>query len=511
MKRHLYLAVCASIVWGCSKHEPTLDRLPNIVIILADDLGYGDVQAYNHSSQISTPNINRLSREGMRFTNAHTNSSVCTPTRYGLMTGRYAWRSSLKQGVLSGYSSHLIEDSTMTIASLLQDVGYNTAVIGKWHLGQDLAWSAAIPDSVNDLDFIAKIGQIDFTQPVKNGPNSLGFNYSYILGASLDLGPFVYFENGLSVGIPDSLYPGSSFPAYTRAGQMTKDFDHRQAQDHFTDKALDFIAHSVKQEKPFLLYFPLTAPHQPVLPAERFVGKSGKGPYGDMILQVDWTVGQIMATIEEAGIEENTVVIFTSDNGSYMKDLGRAEIDHIQDSTIQGYVQNSHRPNYVWRGTKADIYEAGHRVPFIVKWPKVVLPEITTHHLVGTNDILATLADIVNVELKPFQGQDSRSFYQTLLDHTTAPRTTLVHHSSNGTFALREGSWKMIFSDGSGGRSQPKGQPFEKPYQLYEIDNDPGEKENVRDKYPHIIERLASQLEDIRKENYTARKNQNSK
>ncbi|WP_109831744.1 sulfatase family protein [Reichenbachiella versicolor] len=499
MKKTIYLLLLSTIsLTSCNQNKDVQVETPNVIVILADDMGYGDIQYYNKESKISTPNLNQLCEEGMMFTDAHTNSAVCTPTRYGLLTGRYAWRTRLKRGVLSGYSDHLIESSTMTIASLLKSKGYNTAVIGKWHLGQDLPWTQQVPAKANSLNYISNIEELDYTKSVQNGPNTIGFDYSYIIGGSLDMGPYVYFENGMATMVPDSLCPKVNFPAYIRSGETATDFNHQTAMDNFTERAITYISKQAQSENPFFLYFPLTGPHKPALPAERFIGKSGLGPYGDMVMQVDWTVGKVIQTLKETGIEENTLVIYTSDNGSYMYEYEAGEPSHESKPWIQGFAQDQHRANYVWRGTKADIYEGGHRVPFIVKWPSKIEPLTTSNQLIATNDVLATLAQIVGVKLENDEGEDSYSFYRELLGYNNDARPPLIHHSVNGTFSLREGEWKLIASDGSGGRQNPKGKPFQKPYQLYAIDQDPTEQMNVIDKYPHIAEQMIRQLEEIK-------------
>ena len=304
------------LIFSCQQSEKEVN--PNIILILADDMGFGDIQAYNIDSKIKTPNLNSLAEEGMIFTDAHTNSSVCTPTRYGLLTGRYAWRTRLKKHVLSGYSDHLIDPSRTTIASMLKKQGYNTGVVGKWHLGLDYPWiSGSAPEGFNGLNYCAE-DEIDYTKPVKNGPNDLGFDYSFLVPGSLDMSPYVYIENGLATAIPDSISPRVEFPAYTRRGEIAPDFTHESALDKLTEKAVSFIHKHAEKEDPFFLYFPLTGPHKPALTPERFKGKSGFGPYGDLVMQVDWTVGQVLKALEKANVKENTLVVYTSDNGSYM-------------------------------------------------------------------------------------------------------------------------------------------------------------------------------------------------
>ncbi|WP_197705561.1 sulfatase family protein [Labilibaculum antarcticum] len=471
---------------------------PNIIVILADDMGYGDIQAYNQESNIPTPNLNTLCEEGLVFTDAHTNSSVCTPTRYGVLTGRYAWRTRLKRGVLSGYSNHLIDTSRATIASVVKRKDYNTAVIGKWHLGADFAWkNGSCPKEADGLLYVAENNEVDYSLPVKNGPNQLGFDYSFIISGSLDMGPYVYLENGLATAIPDHMFPASNFPAYLRKGEIASDFKHREVLDEFTQKAVSYIDEQAKTKKPFLLYFALTGPHKPALPAKRFIGKSGLEAYGDMVVQVDWTVGEINQALKKNGIEENTLVIFTSDNGSYMYKIGEDQPDCFVDQMVEGYHASNHRANYIWRGTKTDIYEGGHRVPFVVKWPEVVKDGNTSDKTICLTDIFASIAEITNANVSSEMGPDSYSFAKVLSGKEDIKRPSIVHHSVNGVFAVRQGKWKMIFSNGSGGREKPSGKPFGKPYMLYDMENDPQEASNVIRANPEVAKNIEEYLNQV--------------
>jgi arylsulfatase A-like enzyme len=498
IRRDLLLLAVTIVGYSCNINKNEVNTLPNIVVILADDMGYGDIEAYNSESGISTPNLNSLCQEGMIFTDAHTNSAVCTPTRYGLLTGRYAWRTRLKNGVLSGYSNHLIDTSRATIASLAKSKGYSTAVIGKWHLGVDFPWQQEDkPKEVNRLMYVPEENAIDYTKRIQNGPNTLGFDYSFIVPGSLDMSPYVFVENDRVTAIPDSISPAVNFPAYRRRGEIAPDFQHKTALDKFTQKALEYINEEAKNDKPFLLYFPLTAPHKPALPAERFNGKSGFGAYGDMVLQVDWTVGQINQALKESGIEKNTIVIYTSDNGSYMYRIDENEPDHLIDEAVQGYHISSREANKKWRGTKTDIYDGGHRIPFIVKWPGKVASGTSSSEIICLTDVFATLADIIGVDLSEDEGPDSFSFKSLLLGEKGFIKHPVVHHSVNGTFSLRHGKWKMIFSDGSGGRQKPSGAPFRKPYRLYDMEEDPIESNDLIDSNVDLAEKMEEYLNQI--------------
>jgi len=468
-------------LWGAEGAS----RPPNIVFILADDMGYGDVHTYNRESKIPTPNLDRLASEGVVFTDAHTPAAVCTPTRYGIVTGRYAWRSRLKRGVLSGYSRPLINRDRVTVARLLHERGYHTAVIGKWHLG--LEWARTSNKKV------------DFARPVKNGPNDLGFDFSYIIPASLDMPPYVYIRNGRAVEVPTEIQPASRFPAFIRKGLRAKSFRHVDCLDHLLQQAVGYINERAKTKKPFFLYFALTTPHKPVLPHPRFRGKTGLGPYGDFVFQVDWTVGQVLDAIAKAGIRDNTLVIYSSDNGSFMyrRDDPNAA-DHVTDPSIQAYRADHHRANYVFRGTKADIWEGGHRVPFIVRWPGHTHAGTRCETTICQTDFMATCAEIVGAKLPDNAAEDSFSLV-ALFEGRPLPkaRPPVIHHSGGGMFAIRDGKWKLVLGNGSGGRERPRGKPFAKPYQLFDLENDIGEKHNVIDEHPDIARRLEKEFQEI--------------
>jgi len=286
---------------------------PNIVYILADDLGIGDVSAFNPDGKISTPHIDKLAARGMRFTDAHSGSAVCTPTRYGVLTGRYAWRSRLKRGVLWGYSVPLISEDRLTVAALLKKQGYRTACVGKWHLG--LKWGLKDESKPPQDRSNETWENIDFTKPISLGPNELGFEYFFGISASLDMHPHVYIENNRVTELPTTITPGSKGKKFWREGPIANGFQHIEVLDKLTQKSVQYIE-SQKGDKPFFLYFPLSAPHKPIIPSDRFQNKSGLNEWGDFVMQVDWTVGQVMQALEKKGLEKNTLFILTSDNGA---------------------------------------------------------------------------------------------------------------------------------------------------------------------------------------------------
>ena len=466
------------ITAGCDSQGQFQSEWPNIVIILADDLGYGDISAYNDQSKIKTPNVDRLAAEGLLFTDAHSPSSVCTPTRYGLLTGRYSWRSRLKSSVLTGKSKALIPDSRTTVASLLQSKGYHTGFIGKWHLGWDWGMKNEedhTGEGWNEEDFV----NIDFTQPVKNTPNDLGFAYSYGHSGSLDMAPYVYVENGRVTAIPDTVTVNTGKYSWWRKGPTSPDFDHEDVTPNFFRRAMQYVRDQSKEEHPFFLYLALPSPHTPILPTKDWQGKSDLNDYGDFVLMVDAYVGQLLSVIEETGVGENTLVIFSSDNGC----SPAAGFDEL--------VNMGHHPSSIYRGHKADIYEGGHRVPFLAKWPKRIEPGLISDETICLTDLLATFAQLTDYELSHSEGEDSYSLMPIFNNQTLSVplRPATIHHSINGSFAIRKDNWKLILCPGSGGWSYPTPRDTAvldtlPNVQLYDLSSDPGERINVESKFP---------------------------
>ena len=477
----LALLLIPFIVTACSE-APEQDKYPNIILILADDMGYGDAGVYNPDSKIPTPHIDRIALEGIRLTDAHSPSAVCTPTRYGVLTGRYSWRTRLKQGVLWGYSTNLIDTSRVTIPSMLQENGYYTGGVGKWHLG------------------LGEGDSTDYFAPFSISPVNLGFDYYYGIPASLDMQPYVYFENDQVVAEPTEYVEASAHRrqdggGFWRAGGVAPGFKHIDVLSHTTEKAKDFIKEQAQSDQPFFLYMPLSAPHTPWLPEEVYRGKSGAGYYGDFTVQVDHSVGEILGTLDELSLVENTMIVFTSDNGAHWYSN---DIEHF-----------GHRANLHLRGQKADIWEGGHRVPFVVRWPGMIPPGSINDETVTHTDFLATIAEVVGYELPQGGGEDSYSILPALLNQPLdAPiREATVHHSLDGMFALRKGDWKFIEGRGSGGFTQPRriepkeGEP---PGQLFNLADDPSEQNNVYTQYPEVVAQLQTLLSRYRDQGYSA-------
>ncbi len=431
---------------------------PNIVYILCDDLGYGDVHCLNpQRSKIATPNIDRLASQGMAFTEAHSSSAVCTPTRYGILTGRYNWRSRLQSGVLGGYSEPLIAADRLTVPKLLKQHGYTTACIGKWHLGMGIA---------NNPNKLA----------VTDGPTTRGFDYYFGIAASLDMPPFVFIENDRLTEAP------TATKKWVRQGPAGPNFEAVDVLPTLTRKAVEFIG---KTKSPFFLYLPLTSPHTPIVPTKEWQGKSGLNAYGDFVMETDWALGEVMAALDKAGIAENTLIILTSDNGC----SPAAGIKFLE--------EHGHFPSENRRGHKSDIFDGGHRIPFIARWPAKVKPSTKSDQLVCLNDLMATCAEIVGAKLPANAGEDSVSLLPALRGETF-PRS-VVHHSINGSFAIRDGQWKLELCSSSGGWSDPKPRSKEAQtlpaVQLYDMSKDVGERSNEYKGHPEIVARLTKLLE----------------
>ncbi len=503
------MILCACLAWAAFLTTSTVGAAtpkPNIVYILCDDLGYGDVHCLNSKGKIATPHADRLAAGGMVFTDAHSSSSVCSPTRYGIMTGRYNWRSKLQRFVLGGLSPRLIEPGRLTVPALLKQHGYATACVGKWHLGMD--WVKKEGKDVSELEIETReqVWNVDYTKPITNGPNSVGFDYYFGISASLDMVPYTFIENDRVTVVPTV---EKSFPLMhgkegnpSRLGPAAEKFEDVDVLPTLTRKAVEYIgqrAADAKAGKPFFLYLPLNAPHTPIAPSPEWQGKSGLNPYADYVMETDATLGAVMEALEKNGVAENTLLIFTSDNGCSPQ------------ADFPALLAKGHNPSYHFRGHKADIWDGGHRIPFIVRWPGKVQPGSSSEQLICLTDLMATCASILGVKLPDNAGEDSVSMMMalqgTLTDlysamigtRSTGWRETVVHHSINGRFSIRESRWKLELCPGSGGWSAPRDPQAVRQglprVQLYDMGGDVGEKVNVQDKHPDVVARLTKLLE----------------
>ncbi|MCG8582947.1 MAG: arylsulfatase [Bacteroidales bacterium] len=486
--RHLIVCVLVFLLsvsqQSCSVDAPDAHQ-PNIVYILADDLGYGDVSCLNPESKIPTPAIDKLAGEGISFSEAHTNSSVCTPTRYGTLTGRYCWRSRLKSQVLEGHEPELIEKGRETVASILQKSGYNTACIGKWHLGLNFARiDSTLPLTEGKRWAIRSSANVDYTKPLTGGPRDHGFDYGYYIAGSLDMMPHCFIENGHIQGtIERRKYQMTHFKnrgLNYRDGDIAEGFNHVDALGIFTNKACNYILEQSEQEEPFFLYLPLTAPHTPWVPTDPFKDRSEAGVYGDFVVMVDHMIQKVLQSIDDAGIRENTIVVVTSDNGS----------DQLESESQQF----NHQANFGRRGRKTQIYDGGHRVPYIVRWPSVIKPGSRSDELISSTDLMATLADIVKFPLTSDMAEDSYSFYPVLKGDTLKKplRDYTIFHSFWGKYAIRKGKWKLIDTNGSFEMTSMEGE-------LYDMENDSLETTNLIGQYPDVANELRALLEKAKR------------
>ena len=419
----------------------------------------------------------------MRFTDAHSAAAVCTPTRYGILTGRYAWRSRLRQGVLGGYSPPLIEPGRLTVASFLRRRGYRTAGIGKWHLG--LGWATAQPVAFGDaVDPRVDLTAVRYDRPFSGGPTTSGFDRFFGISASLDMPPYIFLRDDRCVGVP------TTEKTYIRKGPAHKDFEAADVLPALAREAVTCLGDRMSdaEGRPSFLYLALTAPHTPIVPTDGFRGRTRLGPYGDFVAQVDAVVGEVLQALDRIGLGDNTLVIVTSDNGC------------SPSADFPALARLDHNPSGPFRGYKADIFEGGHRIPFIARWHGRVRAGSTCDDTICLTDLMATMAAIVGDTLPGDGGEDSVSILPDLLGTAAGPvREATVHHSVNGSFAIRQGSWKLILCPDSGGWSPPrpgsaeaKGLP---PVQLYDLTRDPGERRNVQADHPEIVDRLTRLLE----------------
>lgn len=471
MRRRDWIAGLSSML--VSPRLSAAPEKPNIVYVLADDLGWGDLGCYNRESAVPTPNVDRLASQGVRFTDMHSPSAVCTPTRYGILTGRYCWRSRLKRGVLGGYSPNLIEPGRLTVPSLLKSQGYYTAGVGKWHLG------------------LGHDEKTDFAKPLRPGPLDHGFDYYYGIPASLDMDPYVYFENDRVEQAPTGSTPGQNSPrgVFWRPGAAAPGFQVENTLPKLTAKALGILQERARAPRqPFFFYFALTAPHTPWVPLDKFRGRSRAGLYGDFVAQVDDVVGQVARLLDDTGMSRNTLLVFTSDNGAHW--------------TPEDKAQFAHRANANWRGMKADIWDAGHRIPFMARWPGRIAPKSVSDELGCLVDLAATVADITGVTLPDDAAEDSFSLMPALHGRSGL-RDAVVHHSMDGMFSIRQGPWKLSLGRGSGGFSKPvriEVRPGDPEGELYDIAADPAESHDLYSSRPDVVGRLSALLQRYQKE-----------
>lgn len=442
-----------------AKEPATSERLaqkPNVVFIFADDLGYGEIEALDPEyAKIPTPNLNRLAAEGQIYTDAHTSSSVCTPSRYGLLTGRYAWRTRLQSSVLGDAEEPMIEEGRMTLGDLFREQGYQTAIFGKWHLG----FTFEVPEGI---------------QTPRRRQNPEGFLLAAVpIGSLIPDGPTTRgFDTWLG------FHHARSMSSVIRDNRIIEEIPTVEMLPKLNREVADYIdrkAAESKQGKPFFLYFPQSSPHSPIVPSKEWQGKTGLGDYGDFVAQTDDSVGVVLEALERNGIRDNTIVIFSSDNGSSLH------------SSVPEIRTSGHRPSGGFRGKKGNLWDGGHRVPFVLSWPEKVKAGTQVNQVICLTDMMETFADLFSVELPDSAAEDSVSFLPTLYGEPVPnPRKTIVHHDIKGYFSIREGYWKLLL------KKQAKAK-----VQLYDLQQDPGEKKTLARKYPEKVKQMISLLESL--------------
>ncbi len=454
---------------------------PNVVIILADDLGYGDVRCYNPGhGKIPTPNIDRLAAEGIRFTDGHSSSGVCSPSRYALLTGRYHWRTRLQAGIVDYLEHPLIAPDRLTIAGLAKRCGYHTSAIGKWHLG----WDWDIPSEERELfapgqkpgpavtDGHRRAWERVYSRPIAGGPITRGFD-DYFGTDVPNWPPYCFIENDRTVGIPTEFLPKENFQnaLASKPGPALRGWELDRILPALGERACDVIAREAKAARPFFLYMPLTSPHTPIAVAPEWRGKSGLNPYGDFVMETDGVVGRVMDALDKAGVADRTLVLLTSDNGAAYRIGLVAAVEKL-----------GHLSSGPLRGHKGSVWEGGHRVPFIVRWPGVVKPGSVCGQLVHQADIMATLAEIFGERLPDDAGEDSFSLLPLLRGEDKPVRPHAVSCAGHGEPGVRSGAWKFI--------------PSEQP-QLYNLADDIGETTNLAAEQPGRVAEMRALLKKL--------------
>ncbi|MEY3897198.1 MAG: Arylsulfatase [Verrucomicrobiota bacterium] len=473
-------------------------KRPNILILYADDMGYGDLGANNPASKIPTPHLDRLAAEGMRFTDGHSSSGVCTPSRYAMLTGRHHWRDFY--GIAGAFDGPVFKPGQLTLPAMLRQQGYATACIGKWHLGMD--WDAirkpgTPKKSIEHTDF-------DWSKPFPGGPLDHGFDH-YFGDNVINFPPYAWIEDDRVPVPPDITF--KSTPKNTKEGEWEcrpgpgrSDWDFYQVLPTLASKGVDYIRSRKGKEQPFFLYFPLPSPHAPIVPTDEFDGKSKAGAYGDYVVQTDDVCGRLLTALRESGMESNTIVIFSSDNGPEIYAYARDE-------------KYDHWSAAPFRGLKRDIYEGGHHVPFLIKWPGLTKSGTVTDALISQIDLMATLAGLTNFALPPDAAADSHDFLPWLKGETPAsPRSAMVHNTRAKEYAIRSGDWLLVDAESGAARQAPPAwvkkhnQPpdDEQPIELYHLKDDIGQRHNLAAKHPDKVSELQALLKKLRDQGHSA-------
>ncbi|NRB52881.1 MAG: sulfatase-like hydrolase/transferase [Saprospiraceae bacterium] len=508
------VSIAAILCWiliSCADQVPEAPTLPNILFILADDLGYGDVACYNARSKIPTPNLDRLAEEGMRFTDAHSPSTVCTPTRYSILTGRMAFRTGMRSVFVGVQGPSLIAEDRLTLPQMLKDKGYRTACFGKWHIG--MTFFNEEGDTIKDRG-VKGVQEIDYARAIPDGPVHRGFD-QFFGTVSCPTTDWLYaYVDGDRIPVPATeLLDKSALPKHPyandcRPGMVADNFNHEEVDLVFLEKSKAFLQQHVQNspEKPFFLYHSMQAVHLPSFAADQFKGKTNSGPHGDFIFEMDYIVGELLQTLERLGVDEHTIIMFASDNGP--------EVPTVLDMR-KTYNHDGARP---WRGVKRDQWEGGHRTPFIVRWPGKVAVNSISNQMISLTDIMATCAEIVSVEVPENAAEDSYSILPILLgtQGDQPVRKYLLEQTISLAMSIRDGNWKYLDHQGSGGNNYDRqGEWGMSPYkledtdpdapgQLYNLETDPGETINLYRKYPERVAEMKNKLEEFKQSGRSA-------
>jgi arylsulfatase A len=489
-----------------------MNEKPNIVYFFVDDMGYGDASCLNPDGKIKTKNIDRLAAEGMKFTDAHSSSAVCSPSRYSVLTGRYNWRSTLQKGIVGVYGDPLIAEDRLTVPGFLKQYGYHTACIGKWHLGQ--GWDFPVtkenfcpgghqaktdPASFMEATVAQRaVWKEAFSKPTTGGPTTRGFDHYFGVDVP-NWPPYCFIENDRTAGIPSEWLPGRLLGnnLASTAGPAMPHWNFEQLLPTWANKSDAYIKECAESREPFFLYLPMTSPHTPLSVNKPWIGSSGlNNPYADLVIETDDVFGRVLRSLEKYVVADNTLVIFASDNGCAHY-IGCKEPGHGGEAPME---QQGHFPGGPFRGYKSDAWDGGHRIPCIVRWPGVIKPGSECNQLVCLSDLMATCAEILGDTLPDSAGEDSVSMMPLFKDPGVKIRDNVVHHSINGKFAIRDGRWKLVLCPGSGGWTYPdrdaaaQGMPL---VQLYDMQADPGEKTNLHKKHPGKVKEMLALLKKL--------------
>lgn len=479
-------------------------KTPNVLILYADDLGYGDLQCYNAESKIPTPHLDRLAAQGIRFTDGHSSSGICTPSRYALLTGRHHWRKF--HGIVGALGGTVFTEERLTLPEMLRSRGYATACIGKWHLGWD--WEAIRKPDAKPIRSGRRQAwgpeAFDWSKQVPDGPLAHGFDH-YFGDTVINFPPYAWIEDDRLVKAPDTMMDTRKWKKIKeggwecRPGPMVTGWNPYDVMPTLTKRGVDYLKGRKGKDDPFFLYFSYPGPHAPIIPNDQFDGKSGAGPYGDFVFEIDDSIGQLLSALDESGHADNTIVLFTADNGPEKYAYARDEkFDHWSAKPL--------------RGLKRDIYEGGHRVPFILKWPGVAEAGRVSNALVSQIDFMATVADAVGFNLPDDQAEDSHNLGPLLAKEGVKVRDVHIHNTRENSYAIREGNWLLL--DGKDGYMSGRNARWENkhkypaddsgPTELYDLSKDPGQRVNLAEKHPERVARMQALLAKIRKQGWSA-------